>query len=757
MYRINLLVFILFSFCLQAQQQLNMSLLGHWDDPSLPTAGSIKYNDIWGYADCEGNEYAILGSAKYILFIDVTDPANPVEIARFPGSVNSVWRDFKTYGHYAYAVADQGTDGLLVFDLSLLPDSVSLVYQDNGSFSRSHNVFIDEPTGRLYLAGSNAIFNGAAAYSLAGNPGEPAFLGTQPLPGGYFHDIYVRNHIAYCSHGGNGLWAYDFTDYSNIITLGNLTSYPEQGYNHSSWLNGAGNQLVFADETHGSSLKLVDVADLGDIAILDLFRSELLVPAATNSIAHNPFIRDQYVIVSYYHEGVQIFDLSNPQEVERVAYYDTYPENQDYSGYQGCWGVYPFLPSGNIIASDITHGLFILSADSITFEAAEPFEATIEVLSGASPCEGDTVLLQAGQAGLHSYEWLLDGVFLASGPELKATLPGTYQLVASYAGCSKSSEPLELSFSPLPEAELPASPFIYCGEAPPVIFTLSQGDSYTWFLNGNMIPGEHGPELGITEGGAYQVEVGLNGCATLSEELEAILGQMPSPLLQILLPETYCLGSDVVEIDASGSGNLYYTISDANSTEIDTFINSYTIAASGNYQLVAFTDYCSLSFDPLGVFFDEPVVPSLTVEENTLISSLAAAYQWYKDGAAEPGATEPSYTAEESGLYFVETVDANGCSARSEVVLLEISSGINVLEGKGLRLYPNPAGDYLYLEAATPPRAVRILSAKGQEVAGWRQWEAGQRAIETSMLAPGVYFFQLLFEEGVGSLRVVRL
>ena len=98
-----------------------MSLLGLWDEPGLPTSSGVKYNDIWGYADCGGNEYAIAGSARYIHFIDVTNPAGPVEISRFEGSTNSVWRDFKTYGHYAYAVADQGTDGLLVFDLSQYP------------------------------------------------------------------------------------------------------------------------------------------------------------------------------------------------------------------------------------------------------------------------------------------------------------------------------------------------------------------------------------------------------------------------------------------------------------------------------------------------------------------------------------------------------------------------------------------------------------------------------------------------------------
>lgn len=55
--------------------------------------------------------------------------------------------------------------------------------------------------------------------------------------------------------------------------------------------------------------------------------------------------------------------ISDPANVQRVAYYDTCPENVNYSDYQGAWGVYPYLPSGNIIASDVLHGLFVLRPD----------------------------------------------------------------------------------------------------------------------------------------------------------------------------------------------------------------------------------------------------------------------------------------------------------------------------------------------------------------------------------------------------------
>ena len=45
--------------------------------------------------------------------------------------------------------------------------------------------------------------------------------------------------------------------------------------------------------------------------------------------------------------------------MNEIAYYDTSP---DYEGgeFEGCWGAYPFLPSGLILATDQQTGLHIL-------------------------------------------------------------------------------------------------------------------------------------------------------------------------------------------------------------------------------------------------------------------------------------------------------------------------------------------------------------------------------------------------------------
>ncbi len=366
MKRIRLLFFlaVLLPFHTQkisAQPSQNMNLLSNWDNDALPSKSGIVYNDVWGYAS-GGKEYAIVGVVDSILFFDVTDPANPVEIDGVAGGARSLWRDMKSYQDYLYGVADQGgtAEGLLVIDMSFLPDSVHFVKQTTSFFSRAHNIFIDENAGRLYVAGSNTRSNGVIVLDVKTDPENPSQLSSVSLNGGYIHDLYARNDTIYCNHGNNGFYVYDIKNAGNPVELGSLTSYNEQGYNHACWLDDSGDNIVFTDETHDRGVKTVSVSDLSNIHVRDIFRSALLRPDDTASIAHNPIIKGNKIYLSYYHDGIQIWDMSDPDSVTRLGYYDTEPANTTYSGYKGAWGVYPLLPSGIILGTDIKNGLFVL-------------------------------------------------------------------------------------------------------------------------------------------------------------------------------------------------------------------------------------------------------------------------------------------------------------------------------------------------------------------------------------------------------------
>lgn len=363
----QLILFIALIFStlyLQGQESLNMIQTANWDVDTLPAHSYGTFNDIWGYADGEGNEYAIMGSAAYIHFINVSDPANPIEIAAIPGGEQTVWRDMKTFDHYAYAASDGTGEGLMIFDLSYLPDSVVKVNQTNAFFGSSHNIFIDEANGRLYAINSSMQGANFTVLDLTSNPADPSLLAAPYLDINDFHDLYVRDNIAYINHGwSNQFIIWDFNDPENPEYI---ASYESNGYNHSNWVSEDGNTVILAEEVPtGLPLTLLDISDKehDNIELLSSFKFPLLAPDYEDSTPHNPYIIGDLVYTSYYEDGVLIFDISDPTNPFLAAYYDTHPQNTEYTGYAGCWGVYPFLPSGNIIASDMQNGLSILQLD----------------------------------------------------------------------------------------------------------------------------------------------------------------------------------------------------------------------------------------------------------------------------------------------------------------------------------------------------------------------------------------------------------
>lgn len=355
---------VLLGFNSIAQESMNVNLVYHWSDPELPAslAHNNTYNEIWGYA-ADGREYAIIGSTMGTHLFDLTDPFNVGEEIFIAGEVQGyqiVHRDYHDYNGYLYVVCDEGPSTLQIIDLSGLPNEVEVVYDSNELFFRSHNIFIDEANARLYVCGGNQQLD---IYSLE-DPTDPQLIldcqseienWSQVV--GYVHDIYVEDNIAYCN-AENSMWVVDFTDTENPVFLGDIGGYAEAGYNHSGWLRPDGNYYAMADETHGTRLKMVDVTNPADMEIVSWFGTE----SHEDAIAHNLIFENNLLHVSYYHDGYQVWDTTDPENPERVAYYDTSDEPHT-TNYRGCWGIYPFLPSGLVLASDMQEGLFVFEID----------------------------------------------------------------------------------------------------------------------------------------------------------------------------------------------------------------------------------------------------------------------------------------------------------------------------------------------------------------------------------------------------------
>ncbi|MEO1417021.1 MAG: choice-of-anchor B family protein [Bacteroidota bacterium] len=326
-----------------------------WSQPvskNLSLSKRIPYNtgvtDIWGWEDGNGNEYAIVGLQNGVSIVDVTVPGSATEVANLPG-VQSGWRDMKTFRNYAY-VSNESDDGIRIIDMSTLPGPVA--YKDTalGGLTTSHNLWIDE-RGFLYVAGSNVI-SGLMIFDLNANPEIPQFVGS--YGDRYVHDVYVRNGIAYLAEINSGfLTILDVTNPAAWTKLGQKT-YPG-AFTHNTWLNDAGTVCFTTDEYSGATVRAWDITDPANIRELDGFESSLSNGGAA---PHNVHVLNDFLVTSYYKDGVNVVDATYPDYLVETGYYDTSPANG--GGFDGAWGAYPFLTSGTLLVSDMSQGLFVL-------------------------------------------------------------------------------------------------------------------------------------------------------------------------------------------------------------------------------------------------------------------------------------------------------------------------------------------------------------------------------------------------------------
>ncbi len=341
---------------------VNTNLPGQIPDLNITQVSNLSYtqelNDIWGYADGTGVEYALVGTKTGTSIVSLATPASPAEVLFIPG-FNSTWRDLKTWGDFAYVTCDQGKDGLLIIDLSPLPTGTP-TYQfwrpelsfnsDTDTLNKAHNVYIDE-NGYCYIAGSNISAGETFILDVHSTPGSPVFLGaTLPI---YAHDAYARGDTLWTSDINDGTFSvYNITNKASPVLLANQNT--PRDFCHNAWISDDGNSLFTTDEKSNAWIGSYDVSDLGNIEEADRWRT----PNA-NTIPHNVHTHNDYIVTSYYTDGVIVLDGSRPDNLIEVGRYDSY-FGQPETGFYGCWGAYPYLPSGLLLISDINTGLHVL-------------------------------------------------------------------------------------------------------------------------------------------------------------------------------------------------------------------------------------------------------------------------------------------------------------------------------------------------------------------------------------------------------------
>jgi choice-of-anchor B domain-containing protein len=346
--------------------------------------------NICGWAG-GGHEYALVGASKGLGIVDVTDPDALVKIVQLPGPDN-FWKEIKTYKHYAY-VTSEGGQGVQIVDLSDLPSPTPdyHFYTGDGAIlgqlGTIHALHIDTTKGYLYLYGSTLFNGGAVVCDLNADPYNPVYVGKFDQLG-YVHDGWVDNDTLYASNIYIGLFSIvNMANKSNPVLL-NVQQTPNN-FTHNTWMSKDRQTIFTTDEVDNSYLAAYDISDPTDIKFLDKMQAN----PGSGSIVHNTHILENYAITSWYSDGVSIVDVTRPENLVQTGWYDNAPGITG-GGFVGCWGVYPFLPSGNIIATNIygpndTGGeLWVLTP---SYKRACYLEGKITSASNGQPINGALV------------------------------------------------------------------------------------------------------------------------------------------------------------------------------------------------------------------------------------------------------------------------------------------------------------------------------------------------------------------------------
>ncbi len=303
----------------------------------------------------------------------------------------------------------------------------------------------------------------------------------------------------------------------------------------------------------------------------------------------------------------------------------------------------------------------------------------ILISNGTAICQGESLILDAGENPDATYEWYKDGVLLPN--ETASTLEvfetGTYSVVISFGSseCIVTDE-IIIEFKPSPIFDLGENQFL-CDDSNIVLdATVSNPDeltniSYKWFKDGVEVVGETNPTLTVTQEGVYVAEVTGNECITADQII--ITGVSFTVDIQ---DEVFLCGEESYEIipviEGADATNATYLWSTGETTP------TITVTESGTYNVTVTINTCTETDDVniiLGIIPEVELgdtVVKCAQDTETLMVTVSnidpsvVTYQWYVDGGIIDGATSQSLDVVDQGIYSVE-VNNQGCIATDDM------------------------------------------------------------------------------------------
>ena len=158
-----------------------------------------------------------------------------------------------------------------------------------------------------------------------------------------------------------------------------------------------------------------------------------------------------------------------------------------------------------------------------------------------------------------------------------------------------------------------------------------------------------------------------------------------------------------------------------------------------------------------------PETPVIEQAGDSIVSSASSGNQWYDSSGQIPGAAGQVFYPEDEDTYYVIVTSEFGCvSEPSNTVNFLFTDLVENTLGLGVRVYPNPAGEYLHVDmkgGRTSDVSVELHDLLGKKVyTGIYHNNGGvlNVSIDTGDLEQGIYLLSIKTSEGMVLRKIIR-
>ena len=380
----------------------------------------------------------------------------------------------------------------------------------------------------------------------------------------------------------------------------------------------------------------------------------------------------------------------------------------------------------------------------ITEPAAIATSTSIVDITCNGMSNGSINLSVSGGTGAYTYTWSNT----ATTEDLSALGAGTYAVTVTDANnCTSTLTGLTVN-EPTAITAIPNITNVSCnggtdGGIGLIVTGGTSGYSYMWNNSSTS------PALSNVGAGAYSVTItDGNNC---TESVAGLAITEPTALqLTAALNEHACNGNDGSINVAPSGGTAPYTIQPS----------SLSMLSPGNYTVtVTDANGCTDSSPSIEIIgaptagFDTSVTDLQVAFTNQ--STFGDTYSWdFGDGNTST-AENPTHTYNLSGVYTVTLTTTNACGSTTSTMIFETIavSAYQVLSEDLLKIFPNPANDYLQINhQLTGVWSLELFNAIGQSVLVQSNIKT-EELLDVSNLPTGTYFIRMFNEEEGTSIR----